>query len=98
MRISDWSSDVCSSDVAFEQDIAFDAETERQANRLQFGERKATQLGAAKAEIGKAEQDAVLVHFGGEPGRLSDGVEETDHRDRVGLAQDRKSTRLKSSH
>src|SRR3546814_4603870 len=66
MRISDWSSDVCSSDL--------------------FGERKATQLGAAKAEIGKAEQDAVLVHFGGEPGRLSDGVEETDHRDRVGLA------------
>lgn len=41
--------------LGLEQEIALDAEPEREPDRLEFGERETSEFGATEAEIGKAE-------------------------------------------
>src|SRR3546814_7541452 len=73
MRISDWSSDVCSSDLA---------ETERALHAFELAEPDAAELGEAEPEIAEPEQDVRLVgvHLGDQPGGGTTGIEELDHR------------------
>src|SRR3546814_4711833 len=59
-----------------EAEITLDTKAERQPDRFEFGQREAAELGASEAKVGKAEQYAVLVHLGREPGRRPDRVEE----------------------
>src|SRR5690606_2784184 len=65
----------------FEEQVAFDAEAERQARPGKFGEAEPAQLGAAEAEVGEAEQRvAVAVEFARQPCRRTNGIEQLDHR------------------
>src|SRR3546814_4904336 len=114
MRISDWSSDVCSSDLSGLVEIGMrqvgaDEAGEQQLGRTEIGalEVAAMQLGAtqvaarevAAGQLHAAEDGALAVGTaGGDPAAV--GLQ--DHIDlgrQVGsLAIDRKSTRLNSSH
>src|SRR3546814_6300027 len=103
MRISDWSSDVCSSDLAPQQIMGPLVSARQRARVLDY------------IEIGKRE-GARLVCGGGKPAHLAKGwwVEPTLFADvrndmriareeifgpvLVAIALDRKSTRLNSSH
>lgn len=69
-----------------EVEVALDHEPERKSNGLKLGQRKAAELGAAEAEIGDAEEDVVLVEFGGEPGRGAHRIEEPDDGLGIGFA------------
>src|SRR3546814_6218833 len=123
MRISDWSSDVCSSDLGvfavgesakaaaiaadvYENNIAvitdaeaigrFDTITEAETFEIEHWSLEQAKLGAAK-ERGMARRIVAVTGAGGAIGTaiarrfLADGAE-------VALLEDRKSTRLNSSH
>src|SRR3546814_10736616 len=104
MRISDWSSDVCSSDLAAadagvaaregvdlqQQDQAHDALVERLADAAAMRQHEARlQLGDLAGRDGLPREAA-------EAG--VDAVDPAAFRDHVGHGADRKSTRLNSSH
>src|SRR3546814_10441419 len=96
MRISDWSSDVCSSDL--------DAEHVGDHVRVGIGtglDRRGVRANALRERrrVGLArmrEQALGDVEQLGHPDTAARGHEA--HRDQVAFAQDRKSTRLNSSH
>src|SRR3546814_3297702 len=72
--------------AAREVEIALDGEAERQADGFEFGQREAAEPGAAEAEIGQAEEEAVRHDFGCEPGRRTPGAEPEALGPRVGSA------------
>jgi hypothetical protein len=48
-------------EAGFEMEVALDAEAERSFDALKLGEADVAKLGAAEAEVAKAEQDAGLT-------------------------------------
>src|SRR3546814_9335500 len=99
MRISDWSSDVCSSDLAFAVERPVAIGTQVVAGEV------AGDLAQPRQEAGRVLQ-ALEVLPGGEEGILGDvlagrhvaGDRQCHRGDRVLAGTDRKSTRLNSSH
>src|SRR3546814_7178810 len=88
MRISDWSSDVCSSDLA--EDLARPAGFDpRRAGADRREEHRLQPL-----ELGRHRAESVLVPRSGN----GDGVGRLSRRHPQGGLVDRKSTRLNSSH
>ena len=69
-----------------EMEIALDGEAERQPHGLEFGKREAAELGAAEAEVGQTEEDAVGIDLGRQPGRRADGAEQAHDGRRFGFA------------
>src|SRR3546814_4293920 len=102
MRISDWSSDVCSSDLRLPAAPAFAGATARALQRpfepaLERAFRRRADLGLGDLAILEQDhrRDAAHAIFGGSVRMVVD-VELGDHHLAVQL--DRKSTRLNSSH
>src|SRR3546814_8441969 len=97
MRISDWSSDVCSSDLAYGAIRAFPVDTKLPLGRRDpkpFVDRHRLANKSARPSYGKRHVEfvgiAILVNFfGNQPGS---GVMPDP------IYRDRKSTRLNSSH
>src|SRR3546814_4612498 len=98
MRISDWSSDVCSSDLLIDQNIALGAQFAGIAS-LTEDTRPGIAPAIAKPREGDFDQrDPIQIWD--QPARIVARLQPNGRR--VGLAeegvQDRKSTRLNSSH
>src|SRR3546814_6885736 len=98
MRISDWSSDVCSSDLARLRDVGVDQQhvvigLDREAQgKVDGGE------GLALARVRRSDQHAVSAR---QDRTVSDAAEIADQlalHDAIFFGKDRKSTRLNSSH
>src|SRR3546814_3109151 len=103
MRISDWSSDVCSSDLVIEEFAMAEAIA---AARLAEQIRRVAHAfhAAGDDHVGAACRERVMCHHHGLHARAADFVDGRAD-DAVGqagaarsLARDRKSTRLNSSH
>ncbi len=71
--------------ATFKTDIALDAEIQWQLDAFEFGKAEAAQFGAAEAQIGKPEQDIVLVDLGRKPGGRPNRIEEADDGRWIGL-------------
>src|SRR3546814_4737690 len=99
MRISDWSSDVCSSDLGLTRAEAFSRVEAPDAGQQALTVQDLVAAGDAAVEVvGDIEEGGVAV---GDPGVQPEQL----GRDRAGrdrgmdaVEQDRKSTRLNSSH
>src|SRR3546814_9636352 len=104
MRISDWSSDVCSSDLRVVDDLA---QRDRPALLLA---RPAQDAERDRAAVGGREENLRLALAGKRPGHMEGIAHAGDDRRRIGrhrvardparqrVRRDRKSTRLNSSH
>src|SRR3546814_4826751 len=94
MRISDWSSDVCSSDLVFDTPVeGMDPMVRRAAKAINFGIIYGMSAFGLAAQLGIPQREAqayIEAYFKRYPGIR-------DYMDRT-RKQDRKSTRLNSSH
>src|SRR3546814_2325861 len=106
MRISDWSSDVCSSDLSLATNFGYSQHAKRQGHGLpHLSARHAHQLQAASAQI---TNDAICMRDGRQDAAgsgmrlLLPGEQINLQSERLRpaneLGTDRKSTRLNSSH
>src|SRR3546814_9238175 len=98
MRISDWSSDVCSSDLEDHSPVGFSAEAlgrgeEEVGSRLAF-QAKPSSVVAVDADVEQAGDAGGLQHGAGVPARGHEGRLDAA----VAKPPDRKSTRLNSRH
>src|SRR3546814_9556281 len=112
MRISDWSSDVCSSDLKDEDDDGIEDANEGSAVVRSLGEAPAMRIGAADRDVtigavaGTGTDfgliiDGTVVGSGVYAGKDATGLQIGGLGGAVdisGGARDRKSTRLNSSH
>lgn len=69
-----------------EKEIALNSEPECKADRLQFQETEAAEVGTAKSKIRQPEKRiAILVEFGRKPCAGANGIEEADHRNMINV-------------
>src|SRR3546814_5198419 len=99
MRISDWSSDVCSSDLMarYQADVA-----EKNADLDEFRAQQAATIGAVQEEQHRAKvrqlAGAQRADFAARGIDLRSGVVQDLVGETYTMGEDRKSTRLNSSH
>src|SRR3546814_4073841 len=94
MRISDWSSDVCSSDLEADQNADHEGDHLVPGHRRQAATDRQIAAGHQQAADIAGEDDAVI----GRPQPVHGDPEREGQAKRDGGKRDRKSTRLTSSH